>query len=892
MHDASQLLESVDATPIRCQAMQSLPTGTVTFVFTDIEGSTRLLQQLGDRYADVLDHHRAVVRDVVARLGGHEFGTEGDAFFLAFSSAHTAAAAAAEIQRVLAANPAEDGTTVRIRMGIHTGEGRLRGDDYVGLDVHRVARIAAAGHGGQVLLSESTAALIRGQLPEGTTLHDLGSHSLKDLKQPEHLYQLDVEGLPTAFPPIRSAGRQAGNLPPQLTSFVGRERQVAECLELLRDTRLLTLTGPGGTGKTRLALQVATKARDEFAGGAWFVALASIRDPELVPSSIAEVLGLTESQRDRPPMEVVLEHLGTREVLLVLDNFEQILTAAASVTELISGAPGTKVMVTSRSPLRLYGEREFPVPPLGLPDPHHLPDLETLSHYEAVALFIDRARAVKPDFAVTNENAPAVAEICARLDGLPLAIELAAARIRVFQPEAMLARLGDRLALLSGGPRDLPTRQQTLRQAVAWSHDLLSPPEQRLFARFSTFRGGARPEEAESVCGPVDELGMDVLEALDSLTEKSLLTVTEDGSGDPRFGMLETIRDFAKERLAQSGEEEELHRRHASVFLAVAEQAEPKLLGREGKRWLDRLEPDHDNYRAAHDWAYERGETELALRLSGALWRFWQRRGHLREARVRVERALALPPAGEDPKARAKALEAAGGIAYWQRDLEGMERFYARALELSEEIGDKALIADALYNRGFPYLQRGEVAAGRSYLERSLTLFEEIGDPAGIAKAQWGVGDADYEDENFDAARRRFQLSLTGAREAGDEFQAGWSLFMLGATAMRSGDTAAARDWVGKALTMFHGVGDVTGVLFSFDTLGQVALMEGQPERSVRLTAAASALRGSSGTELRDRATDDEPDQGYGMLSEEEVARARAEGAAMSLEEAVAYALE
>ncbi|MDP8956478.1 MAG: tetratricopeptide repeat protein [Actinomycetota bacterium] len=870
---------------------QGLPTGTVTFVFTDIEGSTRLLQQLGDSYADVLDHHRTVVRDVVARLGGHEFGTEGDAFFLVFRSAPDAVAAAAEIQRSLAAQPAGDRTTVRIRMGIHTGEGRVRGGDYVGLDLHRVARIASAGHGGQVLLSESTAALARGLLPEGTTVRDLGTHRLKDLKQPEHLYQLDIDGLPADFPPIRSAGAQMGNLPSQLTSFVGRQRELDQCRQLLGETRLLTLTGPGGTGKTRLAVQIADTTRDEFSDGAWFVALASVRDPELVPSTIAEALGLMETQGTRPPLDLVIDHLQNKEALLVLDNFEQIVPAGPLVTDLLNATNSVKVIVTSRAPLRLYGEREFPVPPLGLPDPRHLPDLDSLSHFEAVALFIDRARSVRPDFAVTNENAPAVAEICARLDGLPLAIELAAARIRIFPPQTMLARLGDRLALLAGGSRDLPARQQTLRQAISWSHDLLSQPEQRLFARLAVFRGGAHIDDVEAVCGPADALGMDALEGLDSLVEKSLLTVKDEGEGAPRFGMLETIREFAKEQLEKGGEADAIRRRQAEVFLALAEEAERHVLGREGKQWLDRLELDHDNLRAALDWAVEGNHTVIALRMAGALWRFWQIRGHLPEAAMRVERALSLPATPDDANARLKALEAAGGVAYWRSEWERTQAFYEQALEGAESIGDKGLIANALYNLSFPYAQRGESDVARSLMERSVSLFEEIADVAGLARAHWGLGNAAFIEAKYAEARQYFETALAEARRAGDDFQAAWTLYELGSTAVRDGAASEARERLAEALKLFYDAGDLSGIVFCFESFAELAAAMGNHERAAVLEGAAGTVRRSTGMELRDW-TQQRGEEEQRLLSEAEEATARSRGDAMTLEEAIAYALE
>jgi predicted ATPase/class 3 adenylate cyclase len=868
-----------------------LPTGTVTFLFTDIEGSTRLLQDLGDRYPELLNEHRRLVREAVQRHDGLEFGTEGDAFFLVFRSAPAAVAAAADIQRSLDRGHDAEESAVRLRMGLHTGEGQIRDDDYVGLDLHRVARIAAAGHGGQVLLSESTQTLVRNQLPEGTGLRDLGSYTLKDLREPEHLFQLDIDGLPAEFPAIRSTAQEVGNLPPQLTSFVGRERELEECRALLAETRLLTLTGPGGTGKTRLSLQLAAGASGEFSGGAWFVALGAIRDPELVPSAIAEALGVKETQGGRPIQELVIDRLRSREALLVLDNFEQIMEAASVVGELIGAAPDVKVIVTSRSPLRLYGEREFPVPPLGLPDPRALPDLDSLSHFEAVALFIDRARSVKPNFAVTNENAPAVAEICARLDGLPLALELAAARIRVFSPQTMLARLGDRLALLTGGSRDLPGRQQTLREAIAWSHDLLDAPEQRLFARFAVFRGGAQLEDAEAVCGPPDELGINVLEGLESLAEKSLLTVGDEGDRGPRFGMLETIQDFAKEQLDESGEGDRTRQRHADVFLALVEEAEPRLLGQEGNQWLDRLELDHDNLRAALDWACDAQQTGIALRMSGALWRFWQIRGHLGEAGVRVDRALALPDDDSDLHARLKAVEAAGGIAYWRSDVDTERKFYEHALDLAKRIGDKGLIANALYNLSFPFAQAGEEDAARSYMMQSVSLFEEIGDSPGLARAYWGLGSNAFITGEYEAAQQYFDRALEESRKAGDEFQAAWTLFTSGESSLRQKDRERARASLTQALKLFSAVGDLSGIVFCLESFAELAVLDHDDERAAVLEGAAGALRDSTGVELRDW-TQQKGEQLRPDLSEEEYDRARVRGEALTVEEAMAYALE
>jgi predicted ATPase/class 3 adenylate cyclase len=868
--------------------MADLPTGTVTFLFTDIEGSTRLVDELGAAYADVLHGTRSLVREVVAAEGGHEFGTEGDSFALVFASAPAAVRAAVEIQRRLAKDD-----QVRVRIGVHTGEGFLREGDYVGLDVHRVARITAAGHGGQVLLSESVRSLVEADLPAGVGLRDLGEHRLKDLRQAEHLYQLEIDGLPFEFSPLRGVDGESGNLPAQLTSFVGRERELEEARMLLEEARMLTLTGPGGTGKTRLSIQLASVVRDEFPGGAWFVPLASIVDPELVPTAIAEGLGLVDAGSARPPLERVIDHVRRRELLLVLDNFEQVLEAAGVVNELLVAAPRIKVVITSRAVLHVSGEREYPVPPLRLPDPRNLPDLGMWPQYEAVALFLERGRAVKPDFEVTVENAPALAEICARLDGLPLAIELAAARIRVLSPDAILARMGDRLALLAGGARDLPARQRTLREAIAWSYDLLEPVEQRLFARVAPFMGGWTLEEAEVVCGPGEDLGVDVLDGLSSLAEKSLVTVG-DASGERRFGMLETIREFALERLEKSGESVELRRRHALAYLDLAERAVPAYTRRDRKTWLERLEPEHDNFRAALEWSIEGGEASIALRFTWALWRFWQMRGHLQEGRTWSSRALEMPEAqGRSPE-RARALEGAGGLAYWQSDSVGAQKWYGEALAVAEANRDPKLIADALYNYAFsfdPGKWGEQVDKLAGILDRAMALYERLGDRAGIANTHWALGNLAYGQVDYQRAVDWTTQSLAEARELGDDFLTGWSLFMRGGALARLGRWDEAVEPWREGLSLFLESGDLTGILFNLDGLADAAIASGDPERGLRLRAVTQALRVETGAELleSDRETRGTPDH---ELTEEEATMAKAEGEAMTLEQAVAYALE
>src|SRR5688500_5914241 len=587
-----------------------------------------------------LARHDEILRRAIEERGGYVFKTVGDAFCCAFLTAPDALEASLEIQRRLLFSEWEESGPLRVRMALHTGAAEERDGDYFGPPVNRVARLMSAAHGGQVLLSLPTHEMVRDQLPAGATLVDLGERRLKDLFRPERVFQLAALGLPSEFPPLRTLESRPNNLPLQPTPLVGREREVAEITDRVRseEVRLLTLTGPGGTGKTRLALQAAADLLEEFEDGVFLVALATITDPELVPSTIAGPRGVKESA-EQPLTETLKSYLHEKDLLLVVDNFEQVLEGASVVGELGAACPKLKVLATSRIPLRLYGEQEYAVPPLALPDSRVLPPVEVLTQYEAVRLFVERARAVKADFSVTNESAPAVAEICARLDGLPLAIELAAARIRVLPPHKMLERLGDRLKLLRGGARDLPTRQQTLRGTIDWSYELLEEEEKTLFGRLSVFSGGRTLEAIEEICDPEGDL--DALEGVESLLEKSLLRREEGVGGESRFVMLETVHEYARERLEASDEAEETRRLHAEYFLALAEEAEPELSGANQLACLERLEADHDNMRAALSWSLEK-VPETALRLAVALARFWEKRSYFSEGSSWLEAALRL----------------------------------------------------------------------------------------------------------------------------------------------------------------------------------------------------------------------------------------------------------
>jgi predicted ATPase/class 3 adenylate cyclase len=871
--------------------VSKLPTGTVTFFFSDIEGSTRLIQRLGERYPDVLLAHHAIQREALADHGGHELRTEGDSFFIVFGSALEACAGAAAVQRSLQEHAWPDGGQVRVRIGLHTGEATLVGNEYLGLDVHRAARVAAAGHGGQVLISETTRVLVDQALPAGLTLKDLGMHRLKDMARPERLFQLTVDGLSADFPPLKTLEATPNNLPTQLTSFVGRDDQVREAQQLLERSRLLTLTGPGGTGKTRLSLQIAAGVLDQFPDGVYFVPLSAIHDPDLVPSAIAQALAISTTG-SRRPIEALLENLREKQTLLVLDNFEQVLDAATIATELLEGSAGLRVLVSSRIALRVSGEQEFPVPPLALPDLKALPGLAALSQFEAVRLFIERAVAVKPDFQATNENAPAIAGICERVDGLPLAIELAAARVKLFSPQALLSRLEKSLSALGSGTRDAPARQQTLRGAILWSYDMLDTGARCLLARVSVFARGGNLEQLEPVCGPVEDVGGDVLAGLDWLAEQSLLRHLPDFD-EPRFLMLQTIRDFAMERLEESGEAHTIRDRHLAAFVALAQQAQPHLFGPRRKEWLDRLEEDHDNLRAALDWAVASKNARSAMELSAGMWRFWQMRGHLHEGRRRMDDVLAMPTSGEFPKERLAALEAAGGLAYWQADMVVAQRFYDECLALTRTLGDDRALANALYNAAFPrVVGRMAIAEAKPMLAEALPLFRTIGDETGVARVLWGIGNALFYAKEYPDAVPVLEEAVALNRKLDDRFGLGWSIHTLGLVSFNLGDVQRARACWKEAIELFRAAGDVPGMVLQLDNLSVLARSDGDFQRAGRLWAAASAHQVSSGTGLGRLLREEEGRTGREGLNDDEAARVWAEGHAMSLEQAVAYAME
>jgi predicted ATPase/class 3 adenylate cyclase len=803
--------------------MSELPTGTVTFLFTDIAGSTQLLQQLGaNQYRDALESQRRLVREAVARHDGHEVDTQGDAFFVAFTRAQDAVGAAGEAQRSLAAHAWPDDRALRVRMGIHTCEATVTGEGYVGVGVHRGARICAAGHGGQVLLSHTTYDLIEEE-DVGFDVQDLGEHRLKHLTEPHRLFQLVDRAIPHDFPPLNTLDNRPTNLPIQSKPMVGREHEIGEVAGLLRreDVRLVTLTGPGGTGKTRLSLQAAAERIEEFPHGVYFVALATITRPDFVLSTVAQTLAVNVTAG-----QSLSDYMATKKLLLVIDNFEHVIAAAPQLADLLAAAADLKLLVTSREPLRLAAEHVYPVPGLKLPNTRRLPELAALSQYEAVALFVERAQAVQPSFEVTTANAPAVAEICVRLDGLPLALELAAARIPLLSPEALLSRLRDRLKTLRGGARDAPTRHQTLRGTLEWSYDLLAEEERQLLAWLGVFRGGFTVESAEAVCDAQ-------LEALGSLVDKNL--VRRDGE---RLTMLETTHEFALEKLAESEDVEQIRQRHAEHMISLAESANLTAEA-EGEQRHDIVIREQGNVRGALEWALESGEVECGLRLAITLEGYWVASSPL-EGRRWLDDLLArtkdLP--GD---LRARALRAMGGACYIFGEYEEGARHFEASLREFRRLGGERGIADLLGRLAIEAVRRRETERARVLQDEALVLDRKINSKRGESRAAYVFAMIELQRGNDALALQLFEQSAALAGECGFTWWRLGRLLDLAELLLDRGRIPEADRRLREALPLAVQIGDRQATIFGLALLARSLGDAGLSERAGLLWGAIEA---------------------------------------------------
>jgi predicted ATPase/class 3 adenylate cyclase len=809
--------------------MAGLPTGTVTFLFTDIEGSTRLWEKHPEAMKVALARHDQLLRGAIEAHRGNVFKTIGDAFCAAFWEAEDAVAATLQFQRALAAEPWGDTGPLKVRAALNTGETQERDGDYFGPALNRVARLLSAGYGGQILLCGSTAGVVRGALPDGASLRDLGERRLKDLTHPEHVYQLYAADLPADFPPLKTLDSRPNNLPAQTTLFIGREKELEAIRQrLLRpEVRVLTLMGPGGVGKTRLGLQAAADMLSYFEDGLFFVSLSALRDPALVIPTVAQALGIKESG-GQPLLETLKEELRSKQLLLMLDNLEQVADAALQLSELLAACPKLKLLVTSRVPLRVRGENKFEVPSMSLPERGQRLPVEELRRYEAVRLFAERAQEVEWEFALTAENGTTVVEICRRLDGLPLAIELAAARIDLFPPGVMLSRLEQRLKLLTDGAVDLPERQQTMRGAIAWSYDLLTPAEQALFRHLSVFSGGFTLEAAGEVCAGAGEPAVDVPSGIQSLAAKSLLRPAHAGD-EARFLMLETIREYGAESLSDAEEAAAVQPRHARFFVTMAEAADPELTGPRQGEWMARLERDHDNLREAMRWSLGNAETEVGARIAGAIWRFWAKRGHLSEGRDWLERLLSASGAGASA-VRATACRGAGNLAWRQGDYASAWRYHEESLDIHRSLGDRHGMIRDLVNLGNVAVLRGDYPLAQSLNEEALAISREVGDKWHVALVLNNLGVAAHEQGDYQSARSLYEESLAICREMNDRGSVAVALFNLAEISLYLEDCAPARALCEESLAMYRELGDTRGIAQSLQVLGRVALLEGNTE--------------------------------------------------------------
>ena len=878
--------------------MPPFPTGTITFLFTDIEGSTKLWEAHPEAMRLALTRHDALMRATIEAQNGYVFKTMGDAFCAAFATAPEALAAAFSSQQRLKAEPWPAPVAIKVRMALHTGAVESRDSDYFGPPLNRVARLLSTGYGAQTLLSQVTYDLVRDNLPTHTSLQDLGDHRLKDLARPERIFQLNHPDLTNEFPLLKSLDNAAlpNNLPQQVTNFIGREIELAHVQEALAKTRVLTLTGAGGSGKSRLSLQAAAEALERFSDGAFLVELAPLADPNLVASTVASVLGVKE-EPGKPILTTLTESLKTKTLLLLLDNCEHVLDASAKLADaLVRSCISVKILATSREGLGISGEAMYRVPSLSLPDPRQTQTAESLSHFESVRLFIDRALQTQPNFVLTNTNAPALASICFRLDGIPLAIELAAARVRSLSVEDINAKLDQRFRLLTGGSRTALPRQQTLRSLIDWSYDLLSPAEKALLCRLSVFAGGWTLESAEAVCAGDLVEDWETLDLLTSLCDKSL-SVAEPSGTSTRYRLLETVRQYARDRLLESGDGEKFRDKHLAFFLTLAEETEPQINTPRMKEILDFLEEDTDNFRAALEWSGDLPDrAESGLRLAIATNYFIAWRISLTEVQKQLSRAMASS-ADVSPCLRAKGfhllgyyatmfldfenahhllkqsleirqslnerlgiaatLNALGNLATQQKDHTLAQQRYEASLAIQRELGNQKGIATSLNNLGNSAMYRGDTAAAVPFYEESLQMIREDGDPHGIYYALFNLGHMNLTLQNYGIAGSMFRECLSSSVKLNIKSGIGWALEALGGL-------FAAKDSLGNAARVWGAAERLR------EETGEPLPIQDREDLNAKVSAARAAL-------ANDVAFDAAWQEGRTMMLEQAVALAMRE---------------
>lgn len=872
--------------------MDPLPTGTVTMLFSDIEGSTALLSRLGDRYGEALQAQRRIVRSAVSDLGGHEMGTEGDSFFMVFESAQDAVRAAVRAQLGLAAHPWPDGAEVRIRMGLHTGEPARLDEGYVGMDLNKAARIAATAHGGQIVISAATRQLVAATLPNGHKLLDLGSHRLKDIEEPVRVFQVMVPGLPARFPPLKSIGAQT-SLPVPPTPLVGREVELAELRARVQQpgVRLVTLTGPGGVGKTRLALALAGSLDQAFPGGVFFVPLAPVSSGDVMWKVIGDAV---DADAEQPPPAAVVHRLAGRRALLVLDNLEQLSEAAEVISGILEAAPLLVVLATSRGPVHLQGEIERAIPPLAAPDSH---DSEVIATSAAVRLFAQQAALVRHGFTVGPANAADIAAICRRLDGLPLAIELAASRVKLLPPRALLTRLGDSLDLAATDV-GRPSRQQTLRSTIAWSYDLLSPELAQVFSHLGAFAGGCDLDAVATVACPP---GLDPLQAVGDLLDASLVTIQEMADGEPRIGMLEMIRVYAAEQLTRSEREDETRRRHAQYYAEFAEQANDQLRGPHQLTWLDRLEIEHDNLRAALAWSLEVGPVApadaehrfgLGLRLVNALSWFWYGHSHVADGRRWLELAIDQASGAEGPQL-ARAVHGLGVLLLQQGEHDRGAAVLEQNIRVWRRLGDKPGLAKGLNSLGVGHRMLGRPDLARVELLESIELAREEGDPSRLSTALTNLAVVDLDCNRPEQAMVLLREAIGLDRDVGDAWAVSVGHGNLAAALVASGDAPAAHRLLTSTLSDVIGHGDLELIASTLEITAIALAALGADERAARLAGAGARIRDGAGTPMAgpDRALLDRGlASSRARMSAEEWQREYAVGLQLSSDQAIELA--